>query len=241
MLLQFIHQSGAPTAKSFTDAQSAITSFLNLFESNHTIHVLNLEKKNQLLKWCNGFQHTLHELEQSLQCTQYFTNQVNCSQIHDQELHHSIDYLRFVYFYKNALIRIFSLLDKLGYFMNHYYDLHTEKMKHRFSFFTVLRELSTNRQMVSLSESLQELKKTYQSPLYRLRDQRNLEIHYINIEMVEPLLDHDVRLCHRFQPELISEHVFDLYQGFEMVTYSCHAIFQHALKREQKLTGGHSK
>ena len=43
-----------------------------------------------------------------------------------------IDYRRYVYFDKNAFIRLFSLLDKLGTLMNDYLRLETEKVKAAF-------------------------------------------------------------------------------------------------------------
>src|SRR5690606_12053861 len=97
------------------------------------------------------------------------------------------DYYRYLYYYKNAFIRIFSLLDKLGYFMNDFFKLETSKVKARFSYFTVVRRMYEIRVHPHLQKQLYELKIKYDTPMDQLRKKRNYEIHSINMEMINDL------------------------------------------------------
>ena len=100
------------------------------------------------------------------------------------------DYYRHIYFYKNAIIRVFSTLDKLGYFMNDVFGLHTERIKERFSYFSVLRQMRFAKKEADLLHKLNALKDQYAVPLSHLRKQRNMEIHLINAEMMDDLAKH---------------------------------------------------
>lgn len=208
-------------------------------ERYHSVAYVNEARRMRILRWCRGFLHTLRELEESLMCCQYFANETNCQEGTVQNVSDSLDYARCVYFYKNTLIRIFSILDKLGYFMDDYFELHTESIKPRFSYFTVLRRLQEHpeKKRSELTNKLAMLKENYQDPLYRLREQRNLEIHYLNIEMVEPLMEQDIRSCDRFDATLVNPHLLDLQQGYEMVCLTIEFVFEYVNHNDQSRVG----
>ncbi len=234
MLHMFLGQSKTSHEPWYRLAIEEITGSIARLESYPISNVIDQEKYDRLITWCKGFTQTLCELEQSMLCCVHFANQVNCGVSSQEEISSNMDYQRFVYFYKNALIRVFSLLDKAGYFLNELFQLQTQLIKPRFSYFTMLRQLEQFRQHEKLYHTLEQLKHEFQETLFRLRDQRNSEIHYTNIELITPLMEQDVRLCHRFVPELVSDHLKDLHQGFQMVCFTMIAIFQYTSSRDPK-------
>ena len=68
-----------------------------------------------------------------------------------------------------------------------------------------------------LELQLYTLKMDYKSPLDRLRNQRNMEIHYINAEMLDDLMQKEPMLGERIHVENVKPNLSDLQQGFEMV------------------------
>lgn len=229
MLSMFLKQKLEIDDASYTLAVEPLEKMIVHIEQGNDQRYVDEQKRIKTLQWCRGFRYTLRELHESLLCCRHFANQVNCTLPENSDLADSLDYARFVYFYKNSLIRIFSLLDKLGYFMNDYFQLRTEIIKSRFSYFTVLRRFDDFTSNLTIKQALLHVKSTYQAPLYRLREQRNLEIHYINIELVEQLMKQDIRYCNRFETTLLNPHLDDLQHGFEMVCKTIQVLFNYAI------------
>jgi hypothetical protein len=183
-------------------------------------------KARRLALWSRGFIDALNELEQSQYCCQRYASEVHKSYVEEMNTEELDHYHRFVYFYKNAFIRVFSILDKLGYFMNDLYDLRTEKIKPRFSYFTVLRRMHDIHHHQTLEQRLYDLKVEYKVPLAHLREHRNTEIHYINVEMIDDL-GQDPLLGNRIHVENVAKHVKDLQDGFDMVCRSLETAFTY--------------
>ncbi|MCR8645290.1 Cthe_2314 family HEPN domain-containing protein [Paenibacillus sp. N1-5-1-14] len=192
-----------------------------------------LEKMRLLELWCAAFVDGVNELEQSTYCARRFAEKVSKPLLEEMTEQEKMDYYRFVYFYKNGLIRVFSLLDKLGYFMNESLGLQTEKMKIKYSFFTVLRNMYQNHLHVKLNDDLFMLKQDHKDVLAKLRKQRNMEIHYINMDMMDDLAlsrlvegqDDD-----RIRIENAKEHAQNLHAAYEMVCRCLLTVFTYIRK-----------
>jgi hypothetical protein len=78
--------------------------------------------------WSQSFIDALDELEQSQYCSEQYAKRIHDTFLEQMSPVELDDYRRFVYFYKNAFIRLFSILDKLGFFMNEYFELKTESL-----------------------------------------------------------------------------------------------------------------
>lgn len=167
--------------------------------------------------WSKGFIDALDELEQSKYCSERYGERIVKGFLEEMTPQETDDYQRFVYFYKNAFIRLFSVLDKLGTFMNDLFALKTETVKSRFSYFTVLRHMHEKHLHGSLELQLYTLKMTYKVPLERLRNLRNMEMHYINAEMLDDLMQKEPLLGERVHIEDVKLNLSDLQQGFDMV------------------------
>lgn len=182
--------------------------------------------------WSHGFEGALDELEESKHWAEKFGRRVHASYVEEMDEEERNNYRRYLYFYKNAFIRIFSVLDKLGYFLDELYVLETGRIKARFSFFTVLRQMHERKREQELEAKLFELKKQYDNPLRRLRSQRNMEIHLLNAEMVDDMLL--ARKASgpggRQKVENLLQNLSDLVLGFEMVCRAVEAVFVHACR-----------
>lgn len=175
---------------------------------------------------------SLEELEESLFAAQYYASRIRhtqWAQLNEQEL---LDYSRHVYFDKNAYIRTFSLLDKLGSLMNDVMELRTERVKPKYSYFTVLRRMRETRRHTELVEVLTTLKENHQPAMNRLRTRRNMEIHYMNAELKDDLkagrLDDDGSQTDFRRLENLSANLADAREGWEMVVGSLLHMFQYA-------------
>lgn len=177
-----------------------------------------------------GFLASLDELEESKYCSERFGSRMSGSsyleELTDGE---RLDYYRHVYFYKNGFVRIFSMLDKLGHLLNDYYQLKTEKVKTRFSYFTVLRRIRELRAHPNLLQELSAIKDRYEQPLERLRKQRNMEIHFLNVEDGNELIPSSVE-DDRTRLDNISENCADLHQGYVMVCTTLRTAFIRMLR-----------
>lgn len=146
-------------------------------------------KSLKLVVMTKGLYRSLDELEQSLYASRRFGDLVTSTYMEEMDSSEEDDYHRCVYFYKNALIRVFSLLDKLGEFLNERFSLNTEAVKESFSYFTVLRRMKDSRTApAALEQALFDGKQKHQDALLRLKKIRNLEIHAINEELTDDLL-----------------------------------------------------
>lgn len=201
--------------------------------------------------WAAGLKNALNELEQSIYCSTKYADGFN-HRAHDggakgkgggplteEELteEEREQYYRHIYFYKNAFIRVFSILDKTGYFLDTIFEADTAAVKPKFSYFTVLRRLHETGLHAELEKRLYRLKVRYREPLDRLRRQRNLEIHSMNVELIDEMWR--ARSCfaeyHHVEP--LDEHIRDLDAAFRMVGESLYEIFSYCaaeLKRTER-------
>ncbi|WP_426451729.1 Cthe_2314 family HEPN domain-containing protein [Paenibacillus sp. S-38] len=145
-------------------------------------------QERKFIIWCQSFLRALDELEQSQYAAAQYGRSVSSAYIDQMPAEEHANYHRHIYFYKNAIIRLFAILDKLGYFLNERFELKTERVKTRFSYFTVLRNMHQNGLYPDLEQMLYELKTKHKEPLTRLREQRNTEIHTINADLLDDLL-----------------------------------------------------
>lgn len=167
----------------------------------------------------------LYELEQSLYIASELANDVTRKYADRMDHEEKKDYRLHVYFYKNALIRVFSTLDKLGHFINKAYRLETEKVKSNFSFFTVLRNMYHKQSYPDIQRKLYHWKKTFENPMNILRHQRNLEVHVINIDLQDDMEMLAKSLPARIHIEDIESNLANLNSGFEMVCRSVQTLF----------------
>jgi len=180
--------------------------------------------------WARGFHSALNELEQSLFVCATIHLKINKSYVEDMNEGERDEYDRYVYFYKNAIIRVFSLLDKMGFFLNDYFGIHTEQVKQQFSYFTVLREMDKKAIAPILFGQLLALKIKDQQPLGRLRKERNMEIHHINIEMADELTEAHLCSPERVRIQDTQEELEDLRRGYENVCAVIRIVFTYASK-----------
>ncbi len=191
------------------------------------------EKFTKIELWTNGFIDALNELEQSCYGSMIYSKQIHKTFVEEMNAKEEDAYRLHVYFYKNALIRIFSTLDKLGYFLNDLLSLKTEKVKARFSFYTVIRNMYKLQIHSDLEQPLFQLKKRYQESMMTLRNKRNMEIHYINAEMLDDLQNLSKSQVKPIHIEELGLNMFMLNEGYEMVCHSLQTVFTYAKKMER--------
>ncbi|WP_150268913.1 Cthe_2314 family HEPN domain-containing protein [Paenibacillus tepidiphilus] len=180
--------------------------------------------------WTRGLVSSLDELEQSLFAARHFRRSVKAGTVDDMSVEEQGEYARYVYFYKNGFIRVFSLLDKLGTVLNTMYGLNTTQTKAHFSYFTVLRQFRLVGEHLPLADELDRIKDAYRDPLQNLRKRRNAEIHYMNAEMQDDLWQRHQGLHNKIQLEDLDGHLQDLQQGLELVCKSLLASYRYSLK-----------
>ncbi|PZD94360.1 hypothetical protein DNH61_18305 [Paenibacillus sambharensis] len=181
--------------------------------------------------WSKGLMASLNELEQSRYAAKRYAERItknSLSEMSDEEL---FNYYRHVYFDKNAFIRVFAVLDKLGTLMNDVFGLKTEKMKTHFSYFTVLRGMRENRHHPALAMALGEVKDRHRDAMSRLRKRRNTEIHYMNSELTDDLLQSHKAYGKAAALENIRTQMADLDEAFEFVTETLLLVFRYACQR----------
>jgi hypothetical protein len=170
--------------------------------------------------WAEGLLRSMDELEQSCYAAKHYVGQISHTHLDELSFNERLSYNRHVYYDKNAYIRVFALLDKLGTLLNELLDLHTERIKARFSYFTVLRKLQENRLHVELIKPLNELKERHKEALNRLRNRRNLEIHQMNAELKDDLTQTLAHYGERRTLENLKSNMSDLDESWEMVQRS---------------------
>ena len=178
-----------------------------------------------------GLLASLDELEQSLYAARGYANRITKDSLAHMSREEQLDYFRYVYFDKNGFIRVFAILDKLGAFLNEALGLETEKMKPRFSYFTVLRNMRQRKLHPKLSAALDELKMKYQPQLTELRKRRNIEIHFMNTEMLDDLRHSRKAYGKPARLENIGEQVRQLEEAFDMITASLCIAFRYVRRR----------
>lgn len=208
-----------------------IDQFCSLLRANFRDGLRENEHIYRIEAWASGFQDSLVELEESRYAANWFGQRVDKPFEEEMNEDERMDYWRHIYFYKNAIIRIFSVLDKMGYFMNEMFVLHTEKVKPRYSYFTVLRQMKENEAFAELNRSLQQVKTTYKDPLNILRKKRNTEIHYVNVEMLDDLKQTRHHFTQKNHIEDLERNLSTLEQGCQMVYQSMEHVFRYCGER----------
>jgi hypothetical protein len=212
-------------------ANEAISHYVEMLHSIPA-EERNLQERRYMI-WSGSFLRALDELEQSQYAAIRYGNQVTHSYLDEMEEQERDDYHRHLYFYKNAIIRLFSILDKLGHFMNDRFRLKTEDIKQRYSYFTVLRNMHQHRLYIELEEQLFELKGKYKEPVERLRNERNMEIHTINADLLDDLLgiaEAKQTREDRMKVDDIGHRLKDLDQACVMTYKAAAAIFLYITK-----------
>ncbi|MCU6709274.1 Cthe_2314 family HEPN domain-containing protein [Paenibacillus sp. J5C_2022] len=184
--------------------------------------------------WTLGLRASLHELEQSQYAASGFKRRITSTSVEDMSDEEKLNYDRYVYFDKNGFIRVFSLLDKLGTLLNDLLELRTEKIKPHFSYFTVLRNMRESNEHPELSRKLNELKERYKEPMKRLRKRRNTEIHYMNSEMQDDLIQLHRMYGQEIQLEDIHLQSQDLTDCLHLSMESLRLTFQYACRLMRK-------
>ncbi|MFD1956206.1 Cthe_2314 family HEPN domain-containing protein [Paenibacillus thailandensis] len=178
--------------------------------------------------WTQGLIVSLDELEQSHYAALRFKERIRSASVSEMSEQELDDYHRYLYFDKNGFIRLFAILDKLGTLLNDMLELHTERIKPHFSYFTVLRNMRDRNVHPELTKLLDEVKIRTKDATNRLRKRRNTEIHYMNAEMVDDLAFR--RRLPEEEPKLenISAQAYDLSVGMELVVDSLIICFRFA-------------
>lgn len=185
--------------------------------------------------WTKGLISSLDELEQCVYAAHFFRNKVVHVYEQDMTITERGDYARYVFFYKDAFIRVFSALDKSGTFLNELYDLKTSRVKAHFSYFTVLRQFQYFKGYRGLGERLVQIKEKHREVLSILRRRRNTEIHYMNSEMKDDLWQRQQTLYGKIELEDLDQHLYDLDRGFQMVCETFEAIFSYTNRRWREI------
>ncbi|MGF9714825.1 MULTISPECIES: Cthe_2314 family HEPN domain-containing protein [Paenibacillus] len=191
-------------------------------------------QERRYIIWCQSFLRMLDDLEQSQFAAVRFGRKVSKKYTDQMSAEELDDYHRHLYYYNNALIRVFAVLDKLGHFMNERFSLHTERVKSRFSYFTVLRHMHKDKRFSDLEQQLYELKIKYNEPLNRLRNQRNMEIHTINADLLDDLMkaaEAKYGEQIRIGTEDIQQNLQDLEQGCQMTFRAAAEVFRYLHRR----------
>ncbi|MGG1615739.1 Cthe_2314 family HEPN domain-containing protein [Paenibacillus sp. NRS-1782] len=178
-----------------------------------------------------GLMSSLDELEQSHHAAAFFRTKVKAGYAEDMSVDEKSDYALYVFFYKDGFVRVFSILDKLGNWLNDLYDLKTGEYKPHYSYFTVLRQFRYLKMHPIMTDNLNDIKDSYTSAINRLRKRRNTEIHYMNTEMQDDLWQRHRALYGKIQLEDLDHHLEDLKQGLEMVIRSLATAFRYTVKQ----------
>ncbi len=185
--------------------------------------------------WIYGLIASLDELEQCKYAAHFFRRKVTQDYLEDMPPSEQSDYARYVYFYKDGFIRVFSTLDKLGTVLNEMFELNTSKVKAHFSYFTVLRQFRYLKVHLELANELFVIKDKYKESMSVLRRRRNTEIHYMNAEMQDDLWQRHQGLDGKIELEDLDKHLHDLEHGYLMVCESLHAVFAYTNQRWKKV------
>ncbi|WP_419874460.1 Cthe_2314 family HEPN domain-containing protein [Candidatus Pristimantibacillus sp. PTI5] len=188
----------------------------------------DVQKLRKYEIWTLGLRSSLDELEQSHYAALQFQHKVTSSSLNQMTDEERIYYNRYIYFDKNAFIRVFSLLDKLGTLLNELLDMRTERVKAHFSYFTVLRNMREKKAHPELTWKLNDVKEKYKVSMTRLRQRRNTEIHYMNSEMQDDLIQSNRMYGEEIKLENVAEQSADLTQGLYLAMESLLLTFQYA-------------
>lgn len=216
------------------EAMDNMARLASMLRKDMNLHEDRDHEYRKLEIWTRGLISSLDELEQSWFAAAFFRKSVVAGYMDDMSPIEQGEYARYVYFYKDGFIRVFSLLDKLGTVLNSLYDLNTSKVKAHFSYFTVLRQFQLLKQHAELADELEGIKNSYREPLENLRKRRNAEIHYMNAEMQDDLWQRHQGLHDRIRLEDLDSHLEDLKQSLEMVCKTLAAAFRYSNEQWHK-------
>lgn len=214
---------------------SAMTQTVRLLQKEIKEHQDPTHDFRKLEIWVHGLISSLDELEQCFYAAVFFRKKVHTEFVEDMDPVERADYARYVYFYKDGFIRVFSALDKLGTVLNELFDLNTSKVKSRFSYFTVLRQFAALKTHTELGNRLNAIKVKYQEALSVLRRRRNTEIHYMNSEMKDDLWQRHQALFGKVALEDLDQHIRELEQGYQMVCDTYFTVFDYINHRWKKI------
>ncbi|HIW31713.1 MAG TPA: hypothetical protein IAA29_02905 [Candidatus Paenibacillus intestinavium] len=228
-MLQFMFQQPEqpPTGK-YAEVDQLLEKFAMQMERRSSKADDNKEKWTKFEIWTLGLQASLRELYASHYAAQKFREKIVLNSIKEMDAEQKLDYARYVYFDKNGFIRVFSLLDKLGTFLNALLELKTEKIKAHFSYFTVLRTMRERQVHVKLTKPLNELKELSKEPTHRLRKRRNTETHYMNSEMHDDLIQRTRMYGQELVLENLDQQMNDLAVGLDLAMQSIKLTFEYA-------------
>ncbi|MEB3100484.1 Cthe_2314 family HEPN domain-containing protein [Ferviditalea candida] len=224
---QSIEDFGGLADKRLEETIDSVKEYCSRLRKRHQRDTEIPRKMIHLEMWARGFVDALLELDYSLRNSARFREGI------DQDYQEALTpeqqnrYHLHAYYYKNAFIRIFSILDKLGYFLTQLFDLEKYRTRAHYSYFTVLSWMHSSSTHPALEQELFDLKVKYRKPLDRLHKMRNLEIHSINVEMLDDL-HRDLRsFAERNLIEPLDENLHDLREGYEMVQLSLKTVFDY--------------
>jgi len=212
------------------DALTAMERYLKLLEKLIRASGDGSRRLRTYEIWTKGLMVALEELEESRFAARLFGERVTAIVVSGLSEDELLNYRRYVYFDKNAYIRLFALLDKLGTLMNDMLQLQTEKLKPQFSYYTVLRGMRERGLHRQLSDELNRLKETYREPMNLLRKRRNMEVHYMNAELEDDLTQLYRAYGSEVKLENIAEQMNMLDLGLRMATDSVKLAFDYAAR-----------
>ncbi|GGG75943.1 Cthe_2314 family HEPN domain-containing protein [Paenibacillus radicis (ex Gao et al. 2016)] len=228
MLRFMFGESERKAEGSLANAINLMENFISMLQSRVEAGKDTDHKLRTYEIWTKGLIASLNELEQSCYAAHAFRGRIKANTVSDMSAEELLDYRRYVYFDKNAFIRVFSLMDKLSIFLNDFLEMKTEKIKPHFSYFTVLRNMREKNAHPNLTWKLNDVKEKFKESTGRLRKRRNVEIHYMNSEMQDDLAQSHKEYGEEVQLENIASQSADLAQGLELVTESLRLTFQYA-------------
>lgn len=234
MLRSLFHEPARADQGLLKTANEAIVHYMDMLRSIPP-EERNLQERRYLI-WSGSFLRALDELEQSQYAANRCGVKVSKPYLDEMSDEEREEYHRYLYFYKNAIIRLFSILDKLGHFMNDRFRLKTEEIKARYSYFTVLRNMHENKLYIELEEQLFALKNKNREPVDRLRNERNMEIHTINADLLDDLLraaEEKQGYDERHRIDDILSRLRDLEEACDMTYRAAGLIFSYIAKLTQ--------
>ncbi|MGG4550818.1 Cthe_2314 family HEPN domain-containing protein [Paenibacillus humicus] len=217
------------------DTMEAMDKTIKLLRKEMELHQDPSHDFRKLEIWIYGLVSSLDELEQCKYAANYFRRKVTHDYLEDMPPAEKNDYARYVYFYKDGFIRVFSILDKLGTVLNELFDLKTSKVKAHFSYFTVLRQFRYLKVHPELANDLFAIKDRHKEAMSVLRRRRNTEIHYMNAEMQDDLWQRHQGLNNKLELEDLDKNLDDLEHGYRMVCETLHTVFVYTNQRWKKV------
>lgn len=215
----------------FKDVRRAISAYLSMVNQLEHEQRITGPEAHRIVIWSQGFIAGLDELEQSIYAAKQFASVVKSNYLEEMNEQERDDYHRHFYFYKNGFIRLFSLLDKMGVFLDSRLKLGTKEIKDRFSYYTVIRRMYDLDIHPDLQRQLYEDKQTYQEPMNRLRTLRNMEVHAMNAELVDDMQQAEFAALCCIRLENLNQHGVDLDQGYEMACSILIKVFSYFVQR----------